>query len=129
MAIYKCSWEVEQGTDQEQIQRVVRAGLPYNPELRADKRVIFTLARFPQGCQKKLKKMPLLFTFLLFSTFHDGTRGIKQSSLLFNYVKFSKSHFELIVRSDARNRLAMSSGTAIELSENKFESLFAGADN
>ena len=38
--------------NQEQIQRVVRAGLPYNPELRADKRVIFTLARFPQGCQK-----------------------------------------------------------------------------
>ena len=78
---------------------------------------------------KKLKKMPLLFTFLLFSTFHDGTRGIKQSSLPFYYVKFSKSHFELIVRSDARNSLAMSSGTAIELSENKFESLFAGADN
>ena len=60
---------------------------------------------------------------------------------------FLKSHFELVVclvRRNARNRLAMlsdseselfitqssfSGSTSFELSENNFESLFAGADN
>ena len=88
-------------------------------------------------------------SFFCFSTLHAGTGGIHKFLGFLNYVNLLKSHFELVVRlvrSECynRNRLAMlsdseselfitqssfSGSTSIELSENNFESLFAGADN
>ena len=57
----------------------------HNHELKADKRLIFTLARIPQGMQKYIDEK-----FLYCS----------QVPQLFNFVRFSKSHFELVVRSE-----------------------------
>ena len=104
----------------------------HNHELKADKRLIFTLAKIPQGMH----------------------RCHWQVSRLLNYVSFSKSHFKLVVRSKCQkqpkepsSRLAVSSDSEPEveafitetkaasvavqqeLSEKKLESSFAGAEN
>ena len=75
----------------------------HNHELKADKRLIFTLARIPQGMQK----MPLFslsivhhsFVLLFFNTacWHWWHSQVPR---LFNYVSFSKSHFKLVVCSE-----------------------------
>ena len=69
----------------------------HNHELKADKRLIFTLARIPQGMQNTLTKMPLLFIFLLFVNTPYWHWWHSQLSRLFNYISFSKSHFKLVV--------------------------------
>ena len=49
----------------------------HNHELKADKRLIFTLARIPQGMQKYIdKKCCYCSSFFCFLTFHAGTGGI-----------------------------------------------------
>ena len=72
----------------------------HNHELKADKRLIFTLAKIPQGMH----------------------RWHWQVSRLFNYVSFSKSHFKLVVRSKCQkqpkepsSRLAVSSDSEPEV--------------
>ena len=51
-------------------------GINHNHELKADKRLIFTLARFPQGMQKYTEEKGLYCSsFFCFSTLHAGTGG------------------------------------------------------
>ena len=48
-----------------------------NHELKDDKRLIFTLARIPQGMQKHTEEKCLYCSsFFCFSTLHAGTGGI-----------------------------------------------------
>ena len=49
--------------------------------------------------------MPLLFIFVLFFNTLSWHWWHSQVSRLFNYVSFSKSHLELVVRSESRNSL------------------------
>ena len=56
----------------------------HNHELKADKWLVFTLARIPQGMQKYIDEKCLYCS---------------QVPQLSNFVSFSKSHFELVVRS------------------------------
>ena len=65
----------------------------HNHELKADKRLIFTLARIPQGMQKYIDEKWLYSSFFCFLTLHAGTSWDSQVSRLFNYVSFSKLHF------------------------------------
>ena len=59
----------------------------HNHELKADKRLIFTLMRIPQEMHKYTEEKCLYCSsFFCFSTPHAGTGGIH------------KSHFELVVR-------------------------------
>ena len=71
----------------------------HNHELKADKRLIFTLARIPQGMQKYTEEKGLycssFFCFFNAPCWHCWD---SQVSRLFNYVSFLKSHFELVVR-------------------------------
>lgn len=70
----------------------------HNYELKADKQVIFTLARIPQGMQKDTEdKRPLLFIFLLFFNSRCWHWWDSQISPLFNYISVLKLHFALIV--------------------------------
>ena len=49
----------------------------HNHELKADKWLIFTLARIPQGMQKYTEeKFLYCSSFFCFSTLHAGTSGI-----------------------------------------------------
>ena len=69
----------------------------HNHELKADKRLIFTLRRIPQGMQKYIDEKCLNpSSFFCFLRLHAGTG----TSRLFNYFSFSKLHFELVVRSE-----------------------------
>ena len=91
-------------------------------------------------------------SFFCFSTLHAGTGGIHQFLDFLIMLFFLKVVFRIscspnktvLLAVNARNRLAMlkdseselfitqssfSGSTSIELSENNFESLFAGADN
>ena len=70
----------------------------HNYELKADKQVIFTLARIPQGMQKYTEdKRPLLFIFLLFFNTPCWHWWDSQICELFNYISVLKLHFALIV--------------------------------
>ena len=52
----------------------------HNHELKADKRLIFTLARIPQGMQKYIDEKCLhCSSFFCFLTLHAGTGGIVTS--------------------------------------------------
>ena len=48
----------------------------HNHDLKADKRLIFTLARIPQGMQKYIDKKYLYCSSFFFLTLHAGTGGI-----------------------------------------------------
>ena len=61
----------------------------HNHELKADKRLIFTLARIPQGMQKYTEENASLP-----GCWHCWDSEVSQ---LFDYVSFLKSHFELVV--------------------------------
>ena len=67
----------------------------HNYELKADKRLIFTLARIPRDA-----KIPLLFIFLLFFNTPCWDWWHSNVSRLFSYVSFSKSHLKLVLRSE-----------------------------
>ena len=72
----------------------------HNHELKANKRLIFTLARIPQGMQKYIdEKCLYCSSFFCFWTLHAGTGGIHRF-LGCLIVSFSKSHFKLVVRSE-----------------------------
>ena len=73
-----------------------RGNKSHNHGMGADKRLIFTLARIPQGIQKYIdEKCLYCSSFFCFLILHAGTGGIPaQVSRLFNYVSFLKSHFE-----------------------------------
>ena len=120
----------------------------HNHELKADKRLIFTLARIPQGMQKYTEEKCLhCSSFFCFSTLHAGIGGIhKFIGFLIMLVFLSRISNKLFVLFvvNARSRLAMlsyseselfvtqssfSGNTSTELSENNFESLFSGANN
>ena len=117
----------------------------HNHELKADKRLIFTLARIPQGMKKYTRKMPVLFMFLLFFNTPCWNWWDSQISRLFNHVSCISNKLFVLFVVNAWNRLAMlgdsesglfitqscfSGITSIELAKKtNFESLFAGADN
>jgi len=68
----------------------------HNYELKADKRVIFTLARIPQGMQKYSEdKRPLFFIFLLFFHTPCWHWWDSQISRLVNYIKSFKVAFQI----------------------------------
>ena len=75
----------------------------HNHELRADKWLIFTLARIPQGMQKYIDEKCLYCSFFFCNTprWHWWD---SQVSRLFNYVSFLKQHFELVVRSECQKQ-------------------------
>ena len=71
----------------------------HNHELKADKRLIFTLARIPQGMQKHTEEKCLYCSsFVCFSTFHAFTGGIHKFVGFLIMLVFLKLHFELVVR-------------------------------
>ena len=70
----------------------------HNHELKAEKRLIFTLARIPQGKQKYTEEKCLYCSSFLFLNTPCWYWWDSQVSQLFNYVSFLKSHFELVVR-------------------------------
>ena len=71
----------------------------HNHELKADKWLIFTLARIPQGIQKySEEKFLYCSSFFCFSMLHAGTRGIHKFLGLLIMLIFLKLHFELVVR-------------------------------
>ena len=69
----------------------------HNHELKADKRLIFTLARI-QGKQKYTEEKCLYCSSFLFLNTPCWYWWDSQVSRLFNYVSLLKSHFELVVR-------------------------------
>ena len=65
----------------------------HNHELKADKRLIFTLARIPQGMQKYIdEKCLYCSSFFCFLTLHAGTGGIHKFLGFSNYVSQFQSH-------------------------------------
>ena len=72
----------------------------HNHELKADKWLIFTLARIPQGMQKYIDEKCLYCSFFFcFLTLHAGTGGIHKF-FGFLIMLVSQLHFELVVRSE-----------------------------
>ena len=73
----------------------------HNHEMKADKRLIFTVARIPQGMQKYIDEKCLYrSSFFGFWTLHAGTGGIQNFLGFFMYVGFSKSYFKVVLRSE-----------------------------
>ena len=75
-----------------------RGNKSHNHELKADN--IFSLARIPQGMQKYIDEKCLYCSSFFCPWWHLWDSQVSQ---LFNYVSFSKLHFELVVvRSEPR---------------------------
>ena len=76
----------------------------HNQELKTDQRLIFTLARIPQGMQKYIDEKCLHCSSFFFFNTPCWHWWHSQVPRLFNYVSFSKSHFKLVVRSECQKQ-------------------------